>query len=146
MMETVLRDDVSRCGLRRIHVLSDQPIDRDAWMQRVPVAAIDTVRRTAWLEPGVNYHHLWMYWYVREVVQIGGMMTVLWRVGRGMTLRQAAEDAAMEYLAHFDRLPSETAVRTLPKGTSDHLELADGRIRMTLAVDLRVPLRCVCVR
>lgn len=59
----VVRNDVSRYGLRRLHILrAGQPVDEAAWLAAVGITADELLARLEFKEEFMGMHHLRLYW------------------------------------------------------------------------------------
>jgi len=60
---TVVRDDVSRCGLRRLHVVrAGKAPECDEWLAEKEICEEELLARLAYEENGVGMWHLRLYW------------------------------------------------------------------------------------
>ncbi|MBA4420247.1 MAG: hypothetical protein C0391_03795 [Anaerolinea sp.] len=126
--EVCLENDMSRFGLRRLHVIClGEPVKIENWTQHVPMSSIHTCSSVAWVEKPVGMHHLQIYWKAREVVKIFDpstgsgdkeLVVVMWwiDVKAGDTIRTAADDAACFFSAMYPWMPTKAALSNLPKG------------------------------
>jgi len=157
---TVVQDDLSREGLRRVHVLSGRvdAIERakaGLW-QKIPWESAGSARLQSYTEAGI--HHLWLYWPVRGEpvsVAVDGAETagaiplpkddliVLWIMatgkkraddeerGRVGRLSQAVEMSAWRYMAHFGVWPDTAwAGERLAKYAGQTVRVHDRRIEI----------------
>lgn len=130
MAEAVMvLNDVTRQGLRRLHVMGSK-VDVDPLIQEhVPADAIDDVevRRVPEKEMGVE--HVWLTWHAREMVflkeltneyQMNGKGAALWWVGPNgspyATVSFAADLAAELYWLRTGRRPEKVLIRKAPEG------------------------------
>lgn len=150
----VLNDDVTRYGLRRIHVMRmGEPVTVEKWIQRVPQAAIHTCSQYVWVEKEMGMHHLLLCWKVREAVNIVDPLAkdkttsvVMWWVDvkNGDTIRKAADDAACLFSLLYPWLPTKAALRTLPKAALNQT-LDEPFEKVAFIQEYWVPKNCVAV-
>ena len=124
--EIILKDDLTRFGLRRLHVMKmGEPVKVENWMSRVPLVSIHTCFTNVWVENPVGMHHLLICWKVREVIKILSrgkeQVVVMWwiDVKSGDTIRKAADEAACLFSAMFPWMPTKAALKILPNGIED---------------------------
>lgn len=159
MSDVVVVNDLTRYGLRRLHVMrmGGRP-DWQHWRQMVPAAALDSLEYIERHEPAIGVEHLELWWHVREMVRVAPppgreMVGVMWYVERGERLSEAIERATIEYYLAVDRWP---VVGLYPArgGVPDELVMATGEdeagkalppLRLPLQVAAWLPERCIFV-
>ena len=99
--EKILVNDLTKHGLRRIHVVSSTgPVECDRYLEMVPDVARDEVYRYEHKEEGLGYWHLWLLWKAREVVHLPcdlvlvnqSVLGVLWWIGKDFLFMGMAQD------------------------------------------------------
>jgi hypothetical protein len=118
MKETVLTDDLTRCGLRRIHVVGMKRVEREKWIDLAPVEARETLQVLEWEEAGVAWH-LVVMWKAREAVRLpdGGCGVMWWCGGpEKWSVREAALAAAGVFRMVFGWEPESVGLRKAPEG------------------------------
>lgn len=128
-MDTLISDDMTRYGLRRVHVIGSPAVDAAAWLERVPAEVpADAVQVVKYADESVGMGHLWLMWPAREGVKLAdGRPVVMWWVAKSETLRQAAEAAALFFWALYGRAPRTAWVKKLPAEAAAQLVL-DGDV------------------
>lgn len=127
MTEMMLHNDISSYGLRRVHVVQmGAPVDATNWLGVIPDAADDLARSHRWVEEPLGIHHLLILWPAREVVHLvgepeewRGTDVLLWKLGKGESIRDGSIQAAVTYLEYFERWPDRVGVRSLPEKAAD---------------------------
>lgn len=136
MNEKVLVDDLTRFGLRRVHLLGMKRVDRAAAVELAPVEAMD-VQMLEWREEGVGMWHTWLVWKAREVIQLStnganskqevsganggkeikgnGEEVLMWWVGEGETVGGVIEEAAGRFRMEMGREPGRLLARKVTK-------------------------------
>lgn len=126
-METLMLDDLTCYGLRRVHVLGDAPVRREAWLDRALEGSGVEARE---YQDEIGYWHLLLIWHVRlEVVQVvfpakvgcsvaekKNLLGIMCYVEKGERMRDVVELAAERYLAYFDQWPELALTRQPPAG------------------------------
>lgn len=140
MTGEVIENTLSEHGLRWLHVARmGAPVDKKYWMSRISFYAVGVGTQTQH-EPGLDVHHLRMWWQAREAVVLQGAAdgltgkrVLLWYVERGQSLREAALYAGVAYLEEFGRWPRAVLVRKIPKNSPGEIELwADEQVSARL--------------
>jgi hypothetical protein len=137
MSEVILSNDVSRLGLRRLHVVSPKQVKRENWLARLPETAIDTLSVMDFMESELGVWHLHLWWEAREILplNIEGMICecVMWWIGkaygegdRPATLREAADLAASLWWMKKGVWPGRCLVQKLPKAATADTEVGWG--------------------
>lgn len=147
MADVLLENEISRYGLRSVHVIGPKRIERERWMQRLPETAIDTLTVVDRLENEVGVWHMHLCWQARELVPVKMVAVrdplsasenividaVFWWVGqaygeeeRPATLREAADLAASTWWLAKGSWPARCLVRTLPKTATSEVEVGWG--------------------
>jgi hypothetical protein len=123
--ETLLVNDITRFGLRRLHVVRmGAPVEGWNWVTKVPADGLELVKAFETREEGVDVFHLWIVWNAREPVKVEGKTVLFWWIGKGISLRDAARYAAVSYLGWFERWPGVVKVCKLPTGSTGEIEIA----------------------
>lgn len=120
----VVRNDMDGAGVRRLHVMADEPIDpAQAWRRWAHVEkplGMTVQMRT----DEIRLHHLEAEFLPREVMYFTfrkwGDETprpvAVWALEPGQRISEAAVDAALVFFATFGYWPSVAWVRRWPKG------------------------------
>lgn len=170
MSETVLVNDVTSYGLRRLHVLSERRLERERWLAEIPWEARDPEGRPSvavWEreEAVIGAWHTWFVWHARgDVVEVKtltpaltptlyptgtmsqrerGMKGIMWYVEHGERMGDVIGAAAWRYLALFEQWADTVLVHKLGEGAPEAVMVDDHRL--VLAVCEWVPKRCVFV-
>ena len=139
--ETLVLDDLTRYGLRRMHIMRcGKAVEARAWMERIG-GEVDAEEVRTWrcYEELLDVHHLWFYWHARELVEMRGGRrgpAVLWWVGE-QPARFAIDCAASLYLVRVGRWPNAALMSRLPAGAEAGM-MADARHNGSLT---RLPLK-----
>lgn len=137
-MEQVVLNDITRYGLRRVHVMGEREIeDVDGWIERFvseEARELVTIWRSQERELGI--WHLWLCWNAREVMQFQNNLVgfgcgisnpneiwdfhpqlgVLWWMGHNaVSVRWQAEMAATMFRLKTGERPGRVWVREKPK-------------------------------
>ncbi len=156
---TVVLNDVTRFGLRRVHIMrTGKRVDPATWVHAYPEEAESSLEFFSFRDRELkDTWHLWMVWHVREKYRItfiaptdGATMPVdgvLWYIEKKQKMSDEIGNAVMKYLVEFDRWPEKALVAKLPKGAPNHLTWKDedGTHMLKLEEDERIPERCVFV-
>lgn len=158
MSETILANDLTQFGLRRVHVIGEARMDAKRWVEDlgVPYEAEGSLEVRQYKEEGVGFWHLWIIWHVRgEVVRMslrgrGGMsgnwVGVWWYVEPGERLGEVVEAAALRYLALFGYWPSMCWTQVdAPVGAPVEVRLDDEAVMKMHYGCEWAPRRCVVV-
>ena len=137
MSEVLLENEISRFGLRRLHVVGPRRVARDGWLARLPETAFDSLTVVDYEEKEVGVWHLELCWMAREFVPLKMadqvVDGVMWWVGqaygqedRPATLREAADLAASTWWLGRQSWPGRCLAQKLPKGASAEVEVGWG--------------------
>lgn len=136
----VVQNDMTRAGLRRLHLMSNQPIDQVQALRRwahtgrpVDCTAVNDLDET-------RIHHLRAEWRPREAMYYTFRSegtgrkhpVVVWALEPGQRISAAAVDAALIHYGVFQYWPSCAWVRTWPRG----LRVEDAYIPLTESAGL----------
>jgi hypothetical protein len=156
MAETLLVNDLTRYGLRRLHILGNRKVETENWLGMVPWEARGeekaSVQTAQYQDAEIGFWHLWVVWHVRgEPVRMqlptGGQREgILWYVEPGERMSEVIEAAALRFLAYYDCWPACALAAKLPKGAAETVKFED---RDGLVIGLQmaewVPSRCIFV-
>ena len=149
MIETLVLNDLTIYGLRRMHVVRmGKPVELDNWRDQVPGEATEvTVARTH--EADLDVHHLWLVWNGREIVNFvlpdgREVWGALWWITESVSW--STDLAANLYVMKTGQLPSEVWMSELPKGATDEITVditGQGELSLKLVKVDWVPKRFV---
>lgn len=133
--ETLVRDDITRCGQHWIEVLRmGQPVDVNNWIERVPLAVRHLMKSWQRHETALDVYRLYMHWPVRELVRvkIGDVdkEVVVWCIEPGQTIRGASLNAAAELWMERGRWPEHLWLWKVPEGAPKMVELPEGSMEV----------------
>jgi hypothetical protein len=154
---TVLENDLTGYGLRRVHVISmGGAVDPAPWAALANDDEREGIKGWRYVEPDLDVHHLWLAWQVRELVQLNGLGEVmLWHVRKGESMSFGIDCASVAYWLAKGKAPSEALAVTWPKNSPKTYmgwvpdKSGDGEgsdVVLVLTVDERVPGGFVAVR
>jgi len=126
--ETLVRDEVTMYGQHWLEVLRmGAPVDRDAWMDRVPVGARHLMKSWERHEKEMDIYRYYLWWPVRELVRVklDGTVkeVVVWFIEPGQTIRNAAINAAAEMWLERERWPEMLWLWHVPDGAPKRVPL-----------------------
>lgn len=146
MSDELLYDELTRCGLRRVHVarMGAKP-DRARWLERVPGEALGLLSAYEYEEERIGVHHLYLVWQARQMVELvpaadgrSGVLAAMWYIDTGETLRDAADCAGTLYQIKTGRWPTAILTSELPKGVAEGTAVTVQCEAGTVEVALRV--------
>lgn len=154
MSETLVLNDLTACGLRRMHIVRmGAPVQLDNWIDQVPGEAINLLKVACTHEQDLDVHHLWMVWNAREMVNFilpdrQQVLGTLWWIEKGESVRWSTDLAANLYVLKTGRMPDQVWIRERPKAATDEIEVditRQGVITLRLDTKLWIPTRFVIV-
>jgi hypothetical protein len=153
MAETLLLNDLTRYGLRRLHVLGNRKVEQENWLGMVPWEAREekaSVQTAQYQDAEIGFWHLWVVWHVRgEPVRMqlpnGVREGILWYVETGERMSAVIEAAALRFLAYYDCWPACALTQKLPKSAGETVKFEDRELVIGLQIAEWVPNRCIFV-
>lgn len=145
--ELVICDDLSSCGLRRLHVLRQgSRVGRERWLGMVPPQSVGTLRVVEYHEELLGVWHLRVYWGARELVRFPDRVqpVMLWHLEPGQRFGDAVLQAAFAYWNTCDQAPAQAWLPRLPEQAPRAIELQDG-VSLPIGAGEWVPAHCVAV-
>jgi hypothetical protein len=128
--ETVLLNDLSLYGLRRVHVIRmGQPVDMERWLMLMTEDEVCSLQRMEYEDKGMGVWHLRLWWHYKGPVT-GSQPGILWHLSKGERVSECVRRGAELHLAFFERWPVKAMIGKLPNG-SRPVELDEG-IEITL--------------
>ena len=121
MDDVLMANDLTRYGLRRVHVMrmGARP-ERERWLALAPGEVdLDDMSVIETREDGLDVWHLHVCWHARELVKLEGGeqgMAVMWYLG-GQPVRLGVDCAATLFNMRTGRLPRAALIGKLPRGT-----------------------------
>jgi hypothetical protein len=125
MTESVVRDDMSEVGLRRVRVLSGNPIDVKAWIDKMIPAEARESTYLGWKDQMTGMHHLYLCWRA-------GMSAMRVFAMRGRSVAETAGQAACRYQQVHGAWPNTALVREGTVGMPEALEVREGETVKTV--------------
>ena len=115
----ILENVISSFGLRRLHIASGDPLNREAWVDKIPWYAriSGTVQARAWTEDVLGMHHLELYWQCRDLINInkgrrpGFEPALIWWIGNVARMRDTLPEAIEAFLGYAGFLPDVALLR-----------------------------------
>lgn len=132
--ERVVRDEVTRFGQHWVEVMRmGARVEREAWVERIPVEALHLARWFERDEQGVGVWRLYLRWPAREMVrleawqagELGVKEAAVWYIEEGQSLRNALENASACLWLARERLPGRCLAQALPAGAPGEVRLED---------------------
>lgn len=155
MSETVLENDLTGYGLRRVHVISmGGAVDPAPWAALANDDERSNLKGWRYVEEALDIHHLWLAWQARELVRLDGLGDVmLWYVDKGESVSFALDCASVAYWLATRQAPKEGLAKSWPKGSPERYTAwvpeggNDGvDVELVLTTDERIPTGFVAVR
>lgn len=122
--ESLVLNDISRYGLRRVHVIRmGKRVEQANWLHLLPVETDwDDVTTAVYQDKAMGIWHLWMHWHARELIQLKladgqKVPSYWWWVGK-MGAQLSGDLAATVYRQLMGRWPEVALVKKLPKGAT----------------------------
>lgn len=148
----ILENYISTYGLRRLHVANGDPLDRKAWIEKVPWYArqVQKVLVREWREELLGIHHLELYWHCRDLINInkgkrpGYAPGLVWWLADCTRLRDALPTAVEAFLGYSGKLPGMVLMRTKGDAPDVYVEPLTGLELVLRAADW-VPEKFVCL-
>jgi hypothetical protein len=127
----VIENTISVQGMRWMHVIRmGEPVDQEMWLARVPDYSLSLVQVQRQYEPGLELHHLRLWWPAREPIRlfnapglVDGTSVLLWSLEKKQGLRDAARYAGVAYLDYFGRWPDLVRFAKLPEGATETIDI-----------------------
>jgi hypothetical protein len=144
-MIEVLVNDVTLEGLRRVKVVSDEPIDGTALPP--PAAILPGAHLRTWSDELLGLFYLEATWECREAISIlcdrwkCARPMVLWKLRPGERVSVALKEALAVYAMRFKSFPTYAFLRKLPSTIEDGFEVDD----MCLFEAEWVPVGCIAI-
>jgi hypothetical protein len=141
----VLLNDVTLEGLRRVKVVSDEPIDGTALPP--PADILPGAHLRIWSDELLGLHYLEATWECREAISIlcdgwkCARPMVLWKLRPGERVSVALKEALAVYAVRFKSFPAHAFMRKLPSTIEDGFEVDD----MCLFEAEWVPPGCIAI-
>lgn len=153
--ETVVLNDISRYGMRRVHVMRmGKPVEREQYIcNMLPVEYdLDDLILAEYRDAAVDVYHLWLHWHAREMVTLRygdgrrSEVSCWWWMGK-MNVRLAADCAATVYRRKMGRWPDRVLISKLPKWAEGHINAMDmgEAVQLQLVAEEWVPEKFVVV-
>ncbi len=142
MAATLVENSLSRYGLHLVHLVqAGAAIDARAYLELVPEYGRETLEMRRRHEADLDVHHLYLLWNARELVTLKAagrdVRAVMWWIGRDekkrhVSLREAANRAAMCYFEQVGEWPKYAGVRELPEGAAARIQINGSEESMAL--------------
>jgi hypothetical protein len=160
MSGAVLESDMSRFGLRRYHIAQmGKDLNPADWFAMIP-PEVDRrdIKVNQYVEDpnGLDVHHLWLHWPVREVIRMmpadraWQQMSAWWWLGTSDSVYPvslAVDCAATLYRRSVGSWPVKAGIWALPKNASRTVQVQDAGESAALPLEVIdwVPERMVVV-
>jgi hypothetical protein len=138
----VLANDVTLEGMRRVKVVSDEPLEGITIDCILPGAHL-----SVWKDELLGLHYLEAIWTCREAIQIQlegwtcPREMVLWKLLPGERVSEVLKEMVRLFGARFQSFPDYAFMRKLPKTIENGFEVND----VTLLEAEWVPAGCIAV-
>jgi hypothetical protein len=141
----ILENTLSQEGMRWLHVVSmGLAVDAEYWLSQVAPFSRPLVEMQRQYEPGLDLHHLRMWWPVtHELVTVtggpawlNGRQALLRKIEKGQLMREAIQLAGVEYADLSGRWPDVALTQSIPAGATDQvLVYEDSEERIVVSLE-----------